>query len=408
MKVLLVNMYYFPNMMGGAEHSVKLLAEGLASEGNTVAVATLDGDNKGNFRKEIINDVIVYREYCGSIYRRRIKGEKNNRIDKIANGLLSIYNPKANNFLKKVIGDFKPDIVHTNNLVSMSYWIWKYCKKMNIGLVHTLRDYWLIDPTTCIGGSHKLISNAFQIIMRNKANHFSGIVVAPSKSTLELFDSFEYFKGVKKRCVVNCIEYDEERLKNSLARKKLIPENNIVTFLYAGSLNENKGVRRLLSEFTLCKGEDIKLVICGNGSLKSEVEKAMASDGRIQYKGKLDSRRMNEEYDQADVLIVPSIWAEPFGRIVIEAAQYGTIVIGSNRGGIPETIYSIKFGRCFDPEKTGELKEMIEFYSNRSNIKKALARGPQNLDKYSLRKQVENYSGIYQETLAMQRNESKS
>ena len=43
MKILILNMFYYPNLIGGAEHSVKLLAEHLAAKGHKVSVLTMDG-----------------------------------------------------------------------------------------------------------------------------------------------------------------------------------------------------------------------------------------------------------------------------------------------------------------------------------------------------------------------------
>jgi glycosyltransferase involved in cell wall biosynthesis len=38
------------------------------------------------------------------------------------------------------------------------------------------------------------------------------------------------------------------------------------------------------------------------------------------------------------MLLFPSLWEEPFGLVAIEAMTSGAIVIGSNRGAIPEVI----------------------------------------------------------------------
>jgi glycosyltransferase involved in cell wall biosynthesis len=40
----------------------------------------------------------------------------------------------------------------------------------------------------------------------------------------------------------------------------------------------------------------------------------------------------------ADVVVVPSVYAEPFGRVVIEALSTGRPVIASSIGGIPEIL----------------------------------------------------------------------
>ncbi|MBW2413722.1 MAG: glycosyltransferase family 4 protein [Deltaproteobacteria bacterium] len=47
---------------------------------------------------------------------------------------------------------------------------------------------------------------------------------------------------------------------------------------------------------------------------------------------------MRAAYARARVLIGPSIWPEPFGRVFVEAGAAGVPSIGSARGGIPEAI----------------------------------------------------------------------
>jgi glycosyltransferase involved in cell wall biosynthesis len=41
---------------------------------------------------------------------------------------------------------------------------------------------------------------------------------------------------------------------------------------------------------------------------------------------------------KADLILVPSVWEEPFGRIAIEALYCGRMVIVSDKGGLPEAV----------------------------------------------------------------------
>ena len=97
MKILIMNNYYYPNMMGGAEHSIKLLAEQLARTGNEVHILSMDGAEKADaVQAEEINGVFVHRSYCKSIYRRRILNDKGYMTDKLLNGWYSVHNGKMN------------------------------------------------------------------------------------------------------------------------------------------------------------------------------------------------------------------------------------------------------------------------------------------------------------------------
>lgn len=52
------------------------------------------------------------------------------------------------------------------------------------------------------------------------------------------------------------------------------------------------------------------------------------------------SNEMRQVYARTQVLLGPSIWPEPFGRVFVEAASAGVPSITSNRGGIPEAVGS--------------------------------------------------------------------
>jgi len=338
-------MFYYPNLIGGAEHSVKLLAEHLAAKGHKVSVLTMDGIPASNLQKaEKINGVSVYRAYDKGIYQRRILNNKTNRIDKLWNGIHLIWNPKMNKIVKRILDFTAPDVIHTNNLASMSCQVWKYAGKKGYWVVHTLRDYCLMDWTTVPGGSRTSLVKIYCLYQRVLSNKLRGIVTAPSQAILFAFLKKGFFKNCGHKCVSNSIVIDWEKLDRCLQEKKN-RNNDAISFLYAGVLSENKGVKKMIQAFGRCNRKNIFLRICGDGALFEWVKEIAKKDQRIQVMGKLSVEALSKEYERADILIVPSLWAEPFGRIVIEAAQYAVPVIGSDRGGIPETVQRLQFCR---------------------------------------------------------------
>lgn len=56
----------------------------------------------------------------------------------------------------------------------------------------------------------------------------------------------------------------------------------------------------------------------------------------ISYGGWLSDRE--ELFSKIDILIAPSVWDEPFGRVSVEAVRSGLPVLVSNTGGLPETV----------------------------------------------------------------------
>jgi glycosyltransferase involved in cell wall biosynthesis len=80
---------------------------------------------------------------------------------------------------------------------------------------------------------------------------------------------------------------------------------------------------------------------------------------------------MREVYTNTEILLVPSIWEEPFGRVVLEAQINGIPVISSKRGGLPEAV--------------GEGGVVVEDFTNADRWIEAIedVRNHKNYDKYS-------------------------
>ena len=391
MRVMIVNQFYYPNMIGGTEYSIKVLAEGLSKKGVIVSVLTMDGAD--NCCKSVINGVVIYRGFSTSIYRRRILNKKYT-IDKIINGFHSIFNYKMNKYVMNAINDFQPDIIHTNNPVSMSYWIWGYAYKRGIKIIHTLRDYWLLNPSTVYLNKTSLLERLFRLYTKYIINSVHGVVTAPSARTLQVFKDQSFFKCWNSYNIVNGFRIDKKIMQETTV-EKLYRNDRVVHFLYVGKLTVNKGVSVLVDVFSKISNHNIDLTLCGDGPLQNKVKLVSNKDNRIKLKGNLNQDMLFNEYRKADVLVVPSLWEEPFGRVVLEAIQYSTIVVGSDKGGIPETIYKTAFGSVYKSDDSRDLICQIELYSDRKNIRNLLRRGARNLNLYSDLYYINSFIRLY-------------
>lgn len=73
------------------------------------------------------------------------------------------------------------------------------------------------------------------------------------------------------------------------------------------------------------------------------------------------------EYEQADIIIVPSTKPEPFGRTAIEAMNLKKPVIAANHGGLPEIVSNGYNGYLFTPNNIPEFIACVrKYYYNRS------------------------------------------
>lgn len=137
-----------------------------------------------------------------------------------------------------------------------------------------------------------------------------------------------------------------KKTKKDQSRKflKLSKNKNIV--LFVGRLVEVKGVKELIRASSYIK-KSTQLLIIGDGPLSEFVEKSAKKNSQITFIGKVPNNELPKYYSAADLLVIPSTHEEGFGRVTIEALSCGLPVIGSNRGGIKESIND-KVGQLID------------------------------------------------------------
>lgn len=115
-------------------------------------------------------------------------------------------------------------------------------------------------------------------------------------------------------------------------------------FLFLGRLTVEKGTRVMLAAWDqlrqTCSPEEMpKLVIAGDGDLRTEVEAAAArSGGSIEYVGQLQGDAKEEAIRDCTAMLVPSLWWDPYPTVVYEAFDHGRAVLAARSGGLPESV----------------------------------------------------------------------
>jgi glycosyltransferase involved in cell wall biosynthesis len=100
----------------------------------------------------------------------------------------------------------------------------------------------------------------------------------------------------------------------------------------------------------------------------------------------------------ADVVVVPSVWDEPFGRVVIEAMATGCPVVASAVGGIPEILTGRFSSMLFPRGDARNLADRIETLAGWRTLDPSLAAACVRhvAERFSLRRSVD----LIEETLA--------
>jgi glycosyltransferase involved in cell wall biosynthesis len=115
--------------------------------------------------------------------------------------------------------------------------------------------------------------------------------------------------------------------------------------IFSGRMEQVKGGQVLLDslvEVQRLLGRDVSLVFVGDGPKRCEWERQAEQLRRrhpsltIEFVGWLEQENLGTQLAQADVMVVPSLWPEPFGLAGPEAALLGVPAVAFDVGGVSE------------------------------------------------------------------------
>lgn len=399
MKVLLVNAYYYPEIYGGAEYSVKKLAEALNQAGINCAVfcsSTVD-------KNEIVDGVQVFRRKTYKI--NRCPDMKNhNIVMKLINKKQELWCPQNKKIIEDIIRDFQPDVIHTNNLYEISPVMWKVAKKHNIKLVHTVRDYTLLCPKASLNCKFAqdscdkpLIPCSMYRWLNKRNTKYPDYITAPSEITLQTVINEGLFKRAKSEVVENAIDFDLDKVNKILMnRKESIKESKTIRFVYLGTFDKKKGIHWLLNTFQKINNTNIELFFAGKGELEQTIQDICLQDPRMKYVGFLDENGIDDLLRKSDVLLCTSLWNEPFGRVVLDAYKRAMPVISSDKGALPKLVENNVSGLVVNAGNEEQLKcAMLYYVENKEQMIIHSENAVKKLEKFTLKNQVSKFLKIY-------------
>jgi len=394
MKVLIINSLFSPNVVGGAELSLQVLAEQLVGAGVEITVASLapsrplvSGRNNG-VRTLYLPIVNVYWPFDGTTRNAPLRALWH---------VVDLYNPWMASALARCVDQERPDIIHTNNLAGFSIAAWAVAGHLGIPVLHTIRDYYMM----CLRSTRYRRAGVCQAtctrcrvpaLIRRSASRWVSGVVGNSKHVLNRHLEGGCFREAKFRGVVysfaNATGYaDEPRDVRDALR-----------FGYLGQIEPSKGIELVVDHFTRRPHGQWELWVAGRG--KSEYVAALmcrSERPQIRWLGWVDSASF---LSQIDVLVVPSLWEEPLPRVILEAYQHGVPVVSTDRGGIPEVVTDGVSGLIFDPQVTEQFGQVIGRLLDSPELLSRLRQGAQEKNRsFTPQRTVSGYLDAYSAVL---------
>jgi glycosyltransferase involved in cell wall biosynthesis len=140
-------------------------------------------------------------------------------------------------------------------------------------------------------------------------------------------------------------------------------KKNLNSILYVGRIDKRKGIEFLIRSMPNVVEQipDVRLLVGGKGSYLEKMKSLVSRldlERNVTFLGFIPDDRLNSLYNQAQCVVVPSIF-EGFGMTVIEALAAGTRVVGTDVDGIRSTLTSGDYGPLVPYDDCCALAEAI-------------------------------------------------
>lgn len=274
---------------------------------------------------------------------------------------------------KKLLDDFKPDVVHLNNVhTQLSPVMAELAHQQGIKVVWTLHDYKLLCPRydclkngnticeTCFNGDKKacldnkcmkgsklasFIGFKEAIVWnRERLEASTDVFICPSQFMADKMVQGGFSKS-KMQTLCNFIDVEKCKFSSTDGTDdvELLPKKEDY-YCFIGRLSHEKGAKTLIEAANQLP---YKLVIIGGGPLMDELKSVAHTN--IEFVGFKQWDDIKQLVGKARFSVIPSEWYENNPLSVIEAQCLGTPVLGANIGGIPElTDYTFSSGNIAD------------------------------------------------------------
>lgn len=410
MKILLLSDRIPPEGRGGAEAVVWRLARGLADAGHDLHFAAA---TPGPPFEERRDGIPTYHLRAG--YPERFRA------------WLSLWNPQTAGPLRRLLARLQPDVVNAHNIHSfLSYHALKLAHDAGCGVVFSAHDAMpivygkLLQPPTASGTAANyrlprwtnLRQNRFRynpvrnIMIRYALSRHAHIRTAPSQALAAAFADNDM---PPLNVVHNGVNPDEwpppaEAVVEELRERLGLPTKGVI--LIAGRLTREKGMRQMLLALDRLRLSlpDVRLLALTSrdfaAQLPPDLEYLRAC---ITIGGWLSGAELRAAYQIADVVAAPSIYADPFPTVNLEAMAAGKPVVATCFGGSPEAVLDGVTGFIVNPLQVDDLADCLLRLLRDDSLRAAMGqRGRQRIRAhFSLERQISHMTEIYHRAVRM-------
>jgi len=372
-RILSVIPLYPPHHLGGYEVVCRGVMDRFAKQGHDVLVLTSDARLADREDTEDGGPVSVERVLRGW-WDWDTHGSSNASLpERVA---IERHNQRV---VRETIERFRPDVASVWSLVYMSFSIVTCMEKMGLPIVVSLGDDWItyawaLDEWTRIFERRRWLRPLGRMTrLETRLPTFAGAAVTAASEMIR--DSVAATAPWTFPNVA-IIRMGVETRDFPLAEPH--PERWAWRLLYVGRVVPNKGVATAIRALPLLP-EEARLDVDGHGApeIIDELEALARSLGvadRVTF-GRSPRSALAARYRDADVVVFPSEWPQPFGLVPLEAMARGTPVVATGTGGSGEFLHDGDNCLLFAPGDAAALADAVKRLANDVELRRRISEG---------------------------------
>ncbi len=359
------------NELRGAEVFAAQLSENLASRGHQVTLAALYSPDEGAMRL-----------HADNVEQVELNGKRKGRVE-----------PNLLYRLIQLIRRFRPDVIQANASHALKYAVAaKILQQYKGGIVYrniSLASRWITSKrqrqlASFLVHRADYVSSVSDLCKADLCETYrlSSDRVITMKRGIEVPDSLDHLAARKQICqLIQCAT------------------DNPLLF-HVGGFTEEKNHAGLLDCFAQIKQKhpDARLVLCGDGPLRSSVEAIIRQTGMSHSIFSLGAvNNVRELLTGADLLLLPSK-VEGIPGVVLEAAVRAVPAIATDVGGVREAIDQKKTGVLVQPDDMAAMAEEASRLLNNESARKEMGERARMFIKsrHSMDNSVNQFEDLFQ------------
>ncbi|AEN73885.1 glycosyl transferase group 1 [Rhodothermus marinus SG0.5JP17-172] len=343
----------------------------------------------------------------------RLKG-----MNPLKAALNAVWSREAQEKLRRLIRETKPDVAHFHNTFLMiSPAAYYACKEEGVPVVQTLHNYRLLCVNALFFREGRVCEDClgrlpWRGVVRGcyRGSPLASGVVAAMLTTHRALGTWA--RGVD--VYIALTEFARRKfMEGGLPAEKIVVKPNFVHpdpgpgegkggyALFVGRLSPEKGIRTLLRAWERLGGR-VPLKVVGDGPLAEEVRGAAGRLPGVEWLGRKAQEEVYALMGDAAFLVFPSEWYEGFPMVIAEALARGVPILATPLGSQGSIVDHGRTGLLFRPGDPEDLAEKVEWAWTHPNDLREMGREARREyeQKYTAEKNYEILMDIYERARA--------